>query len=45
MLSLHGCGQTADGNVINTKFNWETIAEQKGMVVVAPAATPCRSRN
>ncbi|MBI1891184.1 MAG: PHB depolymerase family esterase [Burkholderiales bacterium] len=36
MLSLHGCGQTADGNVINTKFNWETIAEQKGMVVVAP---------
>ena len=36
MLSLHGCGQTASGNVINKKFNWETTAEQYGMVVVAP---------
>lgn len=36
MVSLHGCGQTASGNVINTKFNWETTAEQYGMVVVAP---------
>jgi poly(3-hydroxybutyrate) depolymerase len=36
MLTLHGCGQTASGNVINTKYNWETTAEQYGMVVVAP---------
>ncbi len=36
MLSLHGCGQTASGNVIDRKFNWETTAEQYGMVVVAP---------
>jgi poly(3-hydroxybutyrate) depolymerase len=36
MLSLHGCGQTASGNVINQKFNWETTAEKYGMVVIAP---------
>ncbi|MBS1198664.1 MAG: depolymerase family esterase, partial [Proteobacteria bacterium] len=36
MLTMHGCGQTASGNVIGTKFNWETTAEQYGMVVVAP---------
>ena len=36
MITLHGCGQTASGNVINTKFNWETTAEQRGMVIVAP---------
>lgn len=36
MLTLHGCGQTASGNVIDKKFNWETTAEQYGMVVVAP---------
>ncbi len=36
MVSLHGCGQTAPGNVTNTKFNWETTAEQYGMVVIAP---------
>lgn len=36
MVSLHGCGQTAPGNVINTKFNWEATAEQYGMVVIAP---------
>ncbi|MGE5385373.1 MAG: PHB depolymerase family esterase [Betaproteobacteria bacterium] len=36
MLTLHGCSQTASGNVINTKFNWEATAEQYGMVVVAP---------
>jgi len=36
MITLHGCGQTAPGNVISTKFNWETTAEQYGMVVVAP---------
>nr|AAF61704.1 poly(3-hydroxyalkanoate) depolymerase [Paucimonas lemoignei] len=36
MLSLHGCGQTASGNVTNKKFNWESVAEQYGMVVIAP---------
>ncbi|HRE16939.1 MAG TPA: PHB depolymerase family esterase [Rhodocyclaceae bacterium] len=36
MLTLHGCGQTAPGNVTGTKFNWESTAEQYGMVVVAP---------
>ncbi|HRE17542.1 MAG TPA: PHB depolymerase family esterase [Rhodocyclaceae bacterium] len=36
MLTLHGCGQTASGNVIDNKFNWPTTAEQYGMVIVAP---------
>lgn len=36
MLTLHGCGQTASGNVTGKKFNWETTAEQYGMVVIAP---------
>lgn len=36
MITLHGCGQTAPGNVIDAKFNWPTTAEQYGMVVVAP---------
>lgn len=36
MLSLHGCNQTAPDHVINRGFNWEAVAEQYGMVVVAP---------
>ncbi|MGZ3157571.1 MAG: extracellular catalytic domain type 1 short-chain-length polyhydroxyalkanoate depolymerase [Burkholderiaceae bacterium] len=36
MITLHGCSQTASGNVINKMFNWEATAEQYGMVVVAP---------
>lgn len=36
MLTLHGCGQTAQGNVIDTRFNWEASAEKYGMVIVAP---------
>ncbi len=36
MLTLHGCAMTAAGNVINKKYNWETTAEQYGMVVIAP---------
>ncbi len=36
MITLHGCGQTASGNVINNKFNWETTAERYGMVIIAP---------
>ncbi|MCR5882929.1 PHB depolymerase family esterase [Rhizobacter sp. J219] len=35
MLSLHGCLQSA-ADVINTHFNWEAVAEQRGMVVVVP---------
>ena len=35
MISLHGCSMTAT-NVINQGYNWETTAEQYGMVVVAP---------
>jgi poly(3-hydroxybutyrate) depolymerase len=36
MLSLPGCGQTS-ANIINKGFNWETTAEQYGMVVIAPS--------
>ncbi|MGE5386445.1 MAG: PHB depolymerase family esterase [Betaproteobacteria bacterium] len=36
MLTLHGCVQTASGNVISNKYNWEKTAEQYGMVVIAP---------
>ncbi|WP_165973762.1 extracellular catalytic domain type 1 short-chain-length polyhydroxyalkanoate depolymerase [Paucimonas lemoignei] len=36
MITLHGCGMTASGNVINKKYNWEDTAEKYGMVVVAP---------
>ena len=35
MITLHGCAMTAS-NVINNGYNWETTAEQYGMVVVAP---------
>lgn len=35
MLSLHGCAQSAN-DVINNHFNWESTAEQRGMVVIAP---------
>lgn len=36
MLTMHGCGQTAQGNVIEGAFNWEATAEKYGMVVIAP---------
>ena len=36
MLTMHGCGQTAQGNVIDGAFNWEATAEKYGMVVIAP---------
>ena len=36
MLTMHGCGQTAQGNVIDGAFNWESTAEKYGMVVIAP---------
>ncbi len=39
---LHGCAQTAAGDVINNGdngYNWKRIADQYGAVVVAPNAT------
>jgi poly(3-hydroxybutyrate) depolymerase len=42
MLSLHGCLQSAN-DVVNGRYNWEAVAEQRGMVVVAPS-TPGSGR-
>ncbi|MBS0307991.1 MAG: PHB depolymerase family esterase, partial [Proteobacteria bacterium] len=43
VMVLHGCSQTASGDVINDSsdggFNWKTVAEQYGAVVLAPNAT------
>ena len=43
VLVLHGCLQTASGDVIDNAngagFNWKIIAEQYGAVVLAPNAT------
>jgi poly(3-hydroxybutyrate) depolymerase len=42
VLVLHGCTQTALGDVIDTGdggFNWKTMADQYGAVVLAPNAT------
>ncbi|SDC69894.1 poly(3-hydroxybutyrate) depolymerase [Cupriavidus sp. YR651] len=43
VLVLHGCQQTASGDVINGAsgggFNWKTIADQYGAVILAPNAT------
>jgi poly(3-hydroxybutyrate) depolymerase len=42
VLVLHGCAQTASGDVINNGdggFNWKTVADQYGAVVLAPNAT------
>jgi poly(hydroxyalkanoate) depolymerase family esterase len=35
MLTMHGCAQSST-DVINNHFNWEGVAEQRGMVVLAP---------
>ena len=43
MLSLPGCGQSS-ANIINKGFNWETTAEQYGMVVIAPSIPSGGSR-
>lgn len=43
MLSLPGCGQSST-NIINKGFNWETTAEQYGMVVIAPSIPSGGSR-
>jgi len=43
VLVLHGCLQTAGGDVINTTgdggFNWKAAADQYGAVILAPNAT------
>ena len=42
VLVLHGCAQTASGDVINNGdggFNWKTVADQYGAVILAPNAT------
>lgn len=43
VLVLHGCQQTASGDVIDNAsgagFNWKTIADQYGAVILAPNAT------
>lgn len=42
ILALHGCSQTASGDVINNGdggFNWKTTADNYGAVILAPNAT------
>jgi poly(3-hydroxybutyrate) depolymerase len=43
VLVLHGCTQTAEGDVINAAgdggFNWKAMADQYGAVILAPNAT------
>ena len=43
VLVLHGCGQTAGGDVINGSgdagYNWKAAADSHGAVILAPNAT------
>ena len=43
VLVLHGCAQTASGDIINSSsdagFNWKAMADQYGAVILAPNAT------
>jgi poly(3-hydroxybutyrate) depolymerase len=43
VLVLHGCAQTASGDVIDSTsdkgFNWKTVADQYGAIILAPNAT------
>jgi len=43
VLVLHGCAQTAGGDVINGSgdagYNWKAVADQYGAVILAPNAT------
>ncbi|MEW7848498.1 PHB depolymerase family esterase [Massilia aurea] len=43
VLVLHGCGQTAGGDVINGSgdagYNWKAVADTYGAVILAPNAT------
>ncbi|MBS0309692.1 MAG: PHB depolymerase family esterase, partial [Proteobacteria bacterium] len=48
VLVLHGCVQTASGDVINNGdngYNWKETAEQYGAVILAPNATGNVSNN
>lgn len=36
MMVLHGCKQTAYGDIMDKRAGWEAVAEQYGMVVAAP---------
>lgn len=43
VLVLHGCAQTASGDIVDgtsdSGFNWKTVADQYGAVILAPNAT------
>ena len=43
MLVLHGCAQTAAGDIIDggsdKGYNWKPVADQYGAVILAPNAT------
>jgi poly(3-hydroxybutyrate) depolymerase len=43
VLVLHGCAQTAAGDVVDSGsdggFNWKSVADQYGAVILAPNAT------
>ncbi|HAV37093.1 MAG TPA: poly(3-hydroxybutyrate) depolymerase, partial [Massilia sp.] len=43
VLVLHGCSQTAAGDVIDSSsdkgYNWKAVADQYGAVILAPNAT------
>ncbi len=36
MVVLHGCKQTASGDIIGNRAGWESVAEQYGMLLAAP---------
>jgi poly(3-hydroxybutyrate) depolymerase len=36
MVILHGCGQSASGDIIDKRAGWENPAEKYGMVLAAP---------
>lgn len=38
MVVLHGCNQTAQGDITGGRAGWEAVAEQYGMVIAAPDA-------
>ncbi len=38
MVVLHGCNQTARGDITDGRSGWEAVAEKYGMVIAAPDA-------
>ena len=36
MVVLHGCKQTVNGDILDKRSGWESVAEQYGMVIAAP---------